>query len=109
MESCGRARLGSEREERSSIITYGSVPNLRCAAADVEVGLNLLLLFIPCAWVSHFENVAGHWPHRLTFACAHHDLVEDCELTCSSSRRINNFPSPLKALIMNLTQRKFQE
>lgn len=30
--------------------------------------LNLLLLFIPCAWVAHFENVAGHWSYRLTFA-----------------------------------------
>src|SRR5258708_16407044 len=30
-----------------------------------NVGLNVLLIFIPLAWVSHFHE----WSHRLTFGC----------------------------------------
>ncbi|KIP03693.1 hypothetical protein PHLGIDRAFT_228386 [Phlebiopsis gigantea 11061_1 CR5-6] len=31
-------------------------------------GINVMLIFIPIAWVCHFENASGHWSHDLTFA-----------------------------------------
>jgi hypothetical protein len=42
-----------------------------CVLSNLTLGkgINLLFLFMPFAWASHFENVNFHWPHELTFAC----------------------------------------